>query len=77
MLERTETNTEPIIGVVTDCKKLNIRVSPTMDSSVICEAPTGTEVLVDLAESTTNWYSVCTAAGISGYCMKTFIKITN
>ena len=51
-----------VIGVVTDCLKLNIREKPSMDSKVVT-------VVTCLDEA------VCTAAGIEGFCMKKFVAV--
>lgn len=45
-----------VIGVVTDCLKLNIREKPSKDSN-------------------DDWYAVCTATGIEGFCMKKFVAV--
>ena len=57
-----------VIGVVTDCLKLNIREKPTKDSRVVT-------VEIDMGDSNDDWYAVCTAAGIEGFCMKKFVAV--
>lgn len=75
------TNNEPEetgdvkIGFVTDCKKLNIREEPSKDSPIVCEVVCQSELMIDEAESTEDFYKVYTAAGIEGFCMKKFIAV--
>ncbi|MDD2285623.1 MAG: SH3 domain-containing protein [Paludibacter sp.] len=63
------------IGIVTGCKKLNIREKPTVEAPVVCEIVCRTELMIDEKESTEEFYKVCTAAGIEGFCMRKFIAI--
>lgn len=62
-------------GLVTNCKKLNVRERPTVHAPVICEIVCQTELMIDEKESTEEFYKVYTAAGIEGFCMKNFIAI--
>lgn len=62
-------------GVVTDCAKLNVRAEPSTDAEVVCVISAATELLVDEAESTEDFYKICTAAGVEGYCMRKFITV--
>ena len=64
-----------VLGVVTECAKLNVRQEPSTDAEVVTTIMIGTEVMVDVAESTEDFYKVCTGAGVEGYCMKKFINI--
>ena len=63
------------IGLVANCKSLNIRDGPTVDAPVICEVACQTELMIEEADSTEDFYKVCTTAGIEGFCMKKFIAI--
>jgi hypothetical protein len=63
------------IGLVSNCKKLNIREKPTVESPVICEVDYQAELMIDENESTEEFYKVFTVAGIEGFCMKKFITI--
>ncbi len=63
------------IGFVTNCKKLNVREKPRTDATIICEVDYQTELMIDEKESTEEFYKVCTATGIEGFCMKKFIAI--
>ena len=63
------------VGIVTNCRKLNVREEPKLDAPVICEVACQTELIIEEADSTEDFYKVCTAAGIEGFCMKKFIAI--
>lgn len=68
---------EPVvIGTVVDCAKLNVRRAPSMKATVVCTIPSDAEVTIDEGKSTAEWYSVCTAAGVNGFCMKKYIAIS-
>mgnify|MGYP004460833359 FL=1 len=64
-----------VIGVVTDCLKLNIREKPTKDSRVVTVVTCLDELEIDMGDSNDDWYAVCTAAGIEGFCMKKFVAV--
>lgn len=75
-----ETPVEPktVTGVVTNCSKLNIRTKPTKVTkkpNVVCEVPSGTQLIVDLDKSTGDWYKVRTADGVEGFCMKMYVTL--
>ena len=64
-----------VTGVVVDCSKLNMRFEPSSDSEIMCTLIRGTEVVIDEAESTDEFYAVCTPAGMEGYCMRKYIEV--
>ena len=64
-----------VLGVVTECVKLRVRKTPEVGDNVICEILFASEVLVDLNESTNDFYKITTGVGIEGYCMKQYINI--
>lgn len=66
---------EEIIGVVTDCLKLNIRKEPNKNSEVVVIVTCLDELRIDPEASTDDWYAVCTATGIEGFCMKKFVAV--
>lgn len=66
---------EPIRGVVTDCRYLNVREAPDQDAAVLTTIKALSEVLIDEPESTEDFYKVYTETGIEGYCMKKFIAV--
>lgn len=75
-LEET-TEEESSVGMVSGCTKLNIRVKPDINSDVVCVVSKDTVVIIDLEESTNDWYRVFTESGFNGFCMKQYITVTN
>ena len=74
-----EINEKPIvlIGVVTGCKKLNVRQEPDKDSKVLCVIDRETEVQLPADYNENNYfYKICTSEGVIGYCMKQYIMLT-
>ncbi len=75
-VEEAETEVIEIIktyGVVTDCLRLNVRTEPYKEAEVATVVTCLDEVEIDLDASTDEWYAICTATGIEGFCMKKFI----
>ena len=66
---------DTILGVVTECAKLNVRKEPLADAEVLTTIPLAAEVQVDISESTNGFYKVCTGAGVEGYCVEKYINI--
>lgn len=64
-----------ITGVVTNCAKLNVRVSPLQNGKISCVINESSKVQIDEKESTDEYYKVYTESGIEGYCKKEFITI--
>lgn len=64
-----------VIGTVTGCDLLSIYESPDTEAAILTELPAKGEVLVDLDQSTGQFYKICNAAGIEGFCAKQFITI--
>lgn len=69
-----ETASAPKIGRVFGCTSLNVRKAPKTNAVVICTINCHAEVEIDELESTDDFYKICTASGIEGYCMKKFIR---
>ena len=65
----------PVAGIVTNCRRLNIRVRPDADADVLCVAPALSELIIDENKSTDEWLSVCTVTGVEGYCAKKYVAI--
>ena len=61
------------IGTV-NCALLNVRVSPTTNSSVVCVLDFGAKVSIT-DDSDDEFYNIYTETGAYGYCMKKFITI--
>ena len=70
-----EESDDILLGMVTGCEKLNVRTEPSPTAAIVCEIDRQTEVLIEEAESTEDFYKVCTASGVDGFCMRKFIKI--
>ena len=66
---------ETVSGVVSGCEKLNMREDSNKESKIITVLTKDAEVKVNLTESTEDFYKVCTASGLEGYCMKKFIVV--
>lgn len=64
-----------VYGVVTDCLRLNIREAPKADAEIATVIDALSEVMVDMDGSTDEFYKVCTASGIEGFCMRKFIAV--
>ena len=61
------------VGVVVGCEKLNVRKEPSINSEVVFQFPCSMEVEIFVDKSTEDWFYVCNAAGIEGFCMKKYI----
>lgn len=66
---------ETVIGVVTDCLSLNIRKVPSKTANIVGTVTALSELKIDEDESTDDWFAVCTASGVSGFCMKKFVAV--
>ena len=66
---------KPTTGTVVNCAKLNVRSEPETTADILCVLNVGSEVKVDRANSTDEWFKITNAAGIDGYCMRKFVKI--
>lgn len=62
-------------GVVTDCLRLNIRKEPNLDAEVLTVIDLLSEVVVDMAASTEEFYKVTTSTGVEGFCLKKHIAL--
>lgn len=79
-----EAQDEPVIGVVCNCAKLNIRVAPNKDADIAIVINKDTKVIINETNSTDDFYAV---EGVpvempdgrftveNGYCMKKYIKV--
>ena len=69
--------TKPIDGIVSGCKKLNVRIKPSTAGDIVCVVAEGTTLMIDPSESTDKWFKVYTETGVEGYCMKNFVTINS
>ena len=66
-----------VIGVVSNCTRLNVRYTPNIKSNVVKVLDAGTEVEIEDDERK-DFYEVCAVAGTEyfhGFCMKKYITI--
>lgn len=75
MVETVETVTldKMVKGVVTGCAKLNVRAEPNTHADVVCVLDADTEIEVDVNNSNNEWFKICTAIGMEGYCMRKYV----
>lgn len=64
-----------LIGIVTDCTRLNVRKYPNSKAPVVAVIDASTDLVVYDDESSGDFFKICTASGIEGFCMKQFISI--
>jgi uncharacterized protein YgiM (DUF1202 family) len=64
----------PVEGVVVDCTKLNVRTRPAPGASVVTTIDVNTTVGINVEKSTNEWFYICAASGVEGYCMRKYIK---
>lgn len=69
-----EVKKEPVYGVVS-CLSLNVRKGPDIREAILGLIHRNDKVLIDETASTDGWYSVCTEAGLEGFCMKEYISV--
>lgn len=62
-------------GKVIECTRLNVRELPDLKATVVTVLTKGAEVLVDVSDERDQWYRICTASGLEGYCMKEYISV--
>lgn len=60
-------------GVVVNCTKLNVRAEPNSDADVVYILDVMSEIKIDVNKSDNEWFRVCTASGVEGYCMRKFV----
>ena len=70
-----EAPVKPLTGKVSGCTRLNVRKAAVATADVECVIEQGAEVAINKEESTAEFYKVCTASGVEGFCMKRFIVI--
>lgn len=77
IIEEPELVIETITGIVTAKNGLNIRTKPVVANNLASEIPLPykSEVIIDMDNSTKEFYKVCTASGLEGFCMKKFIRV--
>ncbi len=66
---------EPLVGIVINCKNLNVREQPDGEADVLGTIQADSELLIDESESTSEFYKVCAVSGLEGFCMKKYIAV--
>jgi len=66
---------EEALARVANCAFLDVLEEPDLSADVIMALPEKTEVMIETAASTKDFYKIYTAAGMEGYCMRQFIAI--
>lgn len=74
-IAEVESTNDRRFGSVIDCTTLNVRKFPFKDAEIITTLSVQSTVEVDLDRSTEEFYKVCNAAGIEGFCIKRYIKL--
>lgn len=64
-----------VTGVVSGCKKLNVRNRPNITAGILVAINEGTEVEIAQPVVDGDFFKVTLASGITGYCMKKFIAV--
>lgn len=73
--ETLQPSTGAVEGVVVNCVKLNIRTRPSTNAEIAYVLDAGTKVMVDVSQSTEDWYYIYTTKAVRGYCLKANIQI--
>lgn len=58
-----------------DSSEINVYSEPDSNSEIVCKIGKSTEVMVDVTNSTENFYKIYTVFGAEGFCHKAFITI--
>ena len=61
-------------GIVVDCAGINLREEPSLSSVVLEVITKGSRVMLD-DSGTDDFYGVTAKSGVSGFCLKSFIKV--
>lgn len=70
----TETLPDTVTGMVVGCAKLNVRSDASLFADVICTLDVMSEIMIDINKSTKDWFFVCTATGVEGYCLRKYVE---
>lgn len=67
-----------VIGIVSNCDRLNVRSKPSINGEVVTVLPKGTEVEIEVPDERGDFYEVCALPGsdyFHGFCMKKYIAV--
>lgn len=62
-------------GVVDTYGEAVVRDKPSVFGDMVCVLKNGTVVEIDEKASNRDFYSICTSAGVEGYCLKMYLMI--
>lgn len=62
-------------GVVDTFGEAIVRDKPSVFGDLVCLLKNGTVVEIDEKASNRDFYSICTPAGVEGYCLKMYLMI--
>jgi len=62
------------IGAIRNCKLLNIRKAPSLDSDILGTLNSESKFFINAKQSTDDFYKI-SYKGVNGYCLKKFVKI--
>lgn len=76
MKDTVETKPLPdtVSGMVVGCAKLNVRKEPNLFADIVCALNVQSEIEIDVEKSDKDWFYICTATGVEGYCMRKFVE---
>lgn len=81
VIEEPEENANAMPAVVyatvaiDDSKKLNVRQSPSYHCPVVGKLDPGETIIIDKTKSNDDWFRIEHTSGLSGYCMKKYIRL--
>ena len=70
----TKTVSNIVDGMVVGCAKLNVRAEASLFADVIYTLNAQSEIEIDIEKSNKDWFYICTATGIEGYCMRKYVE---
>ena len=73
-IENNVENNE-VIGKISGFEKLYVRKEASKDSEPVGIVTDKDDILIDVTNSTDDFYKVITSNGLEGYCVKEFVKI--
>lgn len=65
---------ETVTGMVVGCSKLNVRAAADLFADIVCVLDNRSEIVIDVNKSDRDWFYICTATGVEGYCMRKFVE---
>lgn len=66
---------DQVLAVIDNCEEACVYEEPSSDSDILGMLKQGSEVIVDLNDSTDDFYMLYTKYGLGGFCLKEFVSI--